>query len=155
MLEEDVEVIVVAASDGYELEAVKLLASVGVSVRGYLEGGMTAWRSEERPVERVEMITPSELQDRIDDVVVLDVRGAGEFASGHIDGSVHIPYAQLLDRLDALPRNRPIATICSAGKRSGLAASILQREGFSDVLHVGQGGVSAWPGRWSKLRPKP
>ena len=42
----DVEVIVVAASDGYELEAAELLASVGLRVRGFLEGGMTAWRSE-------------------------------------------------------------------------------------------------------------
>ena len=46
----DVELIVVAASDGYELEAAELLASVGLRVRGFLEGGMTAWRSEERPV---------------------------------------------------------------------------------------------------------
>ncbi|HKQ16917.1 MAG TPA: MBL fold metallo-hydrolase, partial [Solirubrobacterales bacterium] len=46
----ELELIVVAASDGYELEAAELLASVGLHVRGYLQGGMTAWRSEERPV---------------------------------------------------------------------------------------------------------
>ena len=50
MLPADVEVIVVAASDGYELEAADLLASVGLQVRGYLDGGMTSWRSEGRPV---------------------------------------------------------------------------------------------------------
>jgi rhodanese-related sulfurtransferase len=34
--------------------------------------------------------------------------------------------------------------VCSGGKRSGLAASILQREGFDDVVHVGNGGIGTW-----------
>ena len=75
----DVELIVVAASDGYELEAAELLASVGLRVRGYLEGGMTAWRSEGRPVRRIELIDPEELAGRLEenDIVVLDVRDDG------------------------------------------------------------------------------
>ena len=79
----DVELIVVAASDGYELAAADLLASVGLRVRGFLVGGMTAWRSEGRRVSRLEQIDPDELAERIDDgdgLVVLDVRDASEFA---------------------------------------------------------------------------
>ena len=75
--------IVVAASDGYELEAAELLASIGLRVRGYLEGGMTAWRSEERPVERIESIDPDVLAERLaagDGPLVLDVSTADEFA---------------------------------------------------------------------------
>jgi hydroxyacylglutathione hydrolase len=144
---QDVELIVVAASDGYELEAAELLASVGLRVRGYLDGGMTAWRSEERPVDRIELIGPDALADRLaagDGTVVLDVRGADEFAEAHVPGSLNLPYDQLVDRLAELPRDRTIATLCSGGKRSGLAASLLQREGFGDLLHVGQGGVGTW-----------
>jgi glyoxylase-like metal-dependent hydrolase (beta-lactamase superfamily II)/rhodanese-related sulfurtransferase len=139
----DAELIVIAASDGYELAAADLLASVGLRVRGFLAGGMTAWRSEGRPVARVPMIEVDELERLAenDEVLVLDVRGEGEFESGHIEGAVNIPYAQLVDRTGELPRDRTIATLCSGGKRSGLAASILQREGFDDVLHVGGGGV--------------
>ncbi len=37
-----------------------------------------------------------------------------------------------------------IATVCSGGKRSGLAASLLQREGYDSVIHVGHGGVGTW-----------
>ena len=62
----DQELIVVAASDGYELDAAEQLASVGLPVRGYLHGGMTAWRSEGRPVNRIEMIDPDELAERLD-----------------------------------------------------------------------------------------
>jgi hydroxyacylglutathione hydrolase len=140
------EVIVVAASDGDERDAAELLAAVGMAVRGFLEGGMTAWRTEERPVRKIELIDPDELAARVDapgPPLVLDVRNAAEYAGEHIPGSLHIPYGDLAGRLDELPRDRPIAAICRGGKRSGLAASILQREGFDDVVHVGQ-GVGTW-----------
>ncbi len=72
------------------------------------------------------------------------MRDADEWEAGHIPGSTHIPYEELTERLDELPRERPIAAVCSGGKRSGLAASVLQREGFADVTHVGHGGVGTW-----------
>ncbi len=141
------DIVVVAASSGDERRAAQMLASVGLAVRGYLEGGMTAWRTEERPVHRIELIDPEELARRVDGdggggPVILDVRNASEYAGEHIPGSLHIPYGGLADRLDELPRDRPIATICRGGKRSGLAASILQRAGF-EVSHVGK-GVGVW-----------
>ena len=141
------EIIVVAASDGDERDAAELLAAVGMRVRGFLEGGMTAWRTEERPVAA----------DRAD-----RPRRAGRAGStgrsrrwsstsatppstpaSTSPARLHIPYGDLAGRFDELPRDRPIAAICRGGKRSGLAASILQREGFADVVHVGQ-GVGAW-----------
>jgi hydroxyacylglutathione hydrolase len=147
VIPEGVELIVVAASDGYELEATELLASVGLTVRGYLEGGMTAWRSEGRPVQRLELIDPEALAERLEEsngLVVLDVRDDGEFAEAHIPGSRHIPYGEIADRLGELSPEQPVAAVCSGGKRSGLAASILQREGFEHVIHVGHGGVGTW-----------
>ncbi len=142
----DAQLIVVAASEGYELEAAELLASVGLGVGGYLEGGMTAWRSEGRPVRTIELIDPDQLAERLEggDLVVLDVRDDDEFADFHIPGSIHLPYGELPGRQGELPRDREIAAICSGGKRSGLAASILQREGFDRVLHVADGGVGTW-----------
>jgi len=140
------EVIVVAASDGDERDAAELLAAVGIRVRGFLEGGMTAWRTEDRAVSRIELIDPEELAVRVegaDPPLILDVRNEAEYAGEHIPGSLHIPYGDLAGRFDELPRDRPIAAICRGGKRSGLAASILQREGFADVVHVGK-GVGVW-----------
>jgi glyoxylase-like metal-dependent hydrolase (beta-lactamase superfamily II)/rhodanese-related sulfurtransferase len=142
----DAEVVVVAASDGNELEAAELLAAVGLAVGGFLGGGMSAWRAEERPVARIEPIGPEQLAELLEDEdppLVLDVRGGGEYADGHIAGSLHIPYGELARRLDELPRDRALATICKGGKRSGLAASVLQREGF-ETIHVARGGVGTW-----------
>jgi hydroxyacylglutathione hydrolase len=140
------EIIVVAGSDVDECEAAELLAAVGLPVRGFLEGGMTAWRLDGRPVERIELIDPEELARRVagpEAPLVLDVRNDSEYAAEHIPGSLHIPYGDIAARACELPRDRQIAAICRGGKRSGLAASILQREGFADVIHVGK-GVGAW-----------
>ena len=141
------EIIVVAASDGDERDAAELLAAVGLRVRGFLDGGMTAWRTEGRPVQRIELIDPDELARRVEGA------GARRWCSTSATppstpastspARLHIPYGDLAGRLDELPRDRPIAAICRGGKRSGLAASILQREGFDEVVHVGQ-GVGAW-----------
>jgi glyoxylase-like metal-dependent hydrolase (beta-lactamase superfamily II)/rhodanese-related sulfurtransferase len=143
----DSELVVVAASDGNELEAAELLAAVGLRVGGFLGGGMTAWRAEDRPVRRIEAIGLEELTRRLESEaapLVLDVRTADEFAAGHIPGSLHIPFGELPERLGELPHERPVATICKAGKRSGLAASILQSEGFAEVIHVVRGSAAAW-----------
>jgi rhodanese-related sulfurtransferase/glyoxylase-like metal-dependent hydrolase (beta-lactamase superfamily II) len=143
----DCELVIVAASDGNELAAAELLAAVGLRVRGFLGGGMSAWRAEERPVARIEPIGPEQLAERLDGgepPLVLDVRRPSEFEAGHVPGSLHIPFGDLPERLDEVPRDRPIATICKAGARSGLAASVLQREGFEPVVHVARGGVGTW-----------
>ena len=107
MVPVDAELLVVAASDGNELEGAELLAAVGLRVRGFLGGGMTAWRAEDRPVERIEAIDLAELARRLDGrdgPRVLDVRNAAECAEGHVPDSIHIPFAELRDRLDELPR---------------------------------------------------
>jgi hydroxyacylglutathione hydrolase len=140
------KVVVIAASDGNELEAAELLAAVGIKVSGFLGGGMSAWRAEERPVARIEPIGPERLAQLLgeeDPPLVLDVRREAEYTEGHISGSLHIPYGELTRRLEELPRNRTLATICKGGKRSGLAASVLQREGF-ETIHVARGGVGTW-----------
>ncbi len=138
----------VAASDGYELDAAEQLASVGLPVRGYLHGGH----------DRLALGGPAGAADRDDrpgragraprrqpnGLVVLDVRDADEFEEGHIPDSVHIPFGELPERSGELPRDGTIAAVCSGGKRSGLAASLLQREGFERVLHVADGGVGTW-----------
>ncbi len=151
------DLILLAASDSDEREAAELLAAVGLRVLGFIEGGMTAWRTESRPVRSIELIDPAELAARVaspEPPLVLDVRNAAEYAGEHIPGSLHMPYGEIGGRLAELPRDRPIATICRGGKRSGLAASILRREGFSDVVHVGQ-GVGAWRALGNPVEPQP
>jgi hydroxyacylglutathione hydrolase len=120
-------------------------------VVGYVAGGLDAWRRAGLPTESTGRLTVEALARRLanggpDAPLVIDVRQAGEFAAGHVPGSVHIRGGDLPSRLHDLPRDRPIATICASGFRSSIAASLLRRAGFSEVWSVAD-GVPAWQAR--------
>lgn len=77
--------------------------------------------------------------------LLLDVRTAEDYASGHIAGALNIPLGDLEKRIDELARDlqRPIAIICTTDRRSRKAAQRLGREGFGDVQVV-LGGMTQW-----------
>lgn len=114
---------------------------------GWLAGGITAWRTAARPIERIAQITVDELRDRLRDeaVAVLDVRQPGEWKDGHIPGAHWITGAELPDRLDEVPDGGPLAVICGSGYRSSVAAALLAAQGRppASVLNV-LGGMTAW-----------
>ncbi|WP_433462196.1 MBL fold metallo-hydrolase [Spirillospora sp. CA-128828] len=64
--------------------------------------------------------------------VVLDVRMAGEWTDGHIDGAVHFPLPDLARRLDEIP-DGVIWVHCGTGYRAAAAGSLLQRAGRQTV----------------------
>ncbi|HKB94990.1 MAG TPA: rhodanese-like domain-containing protein [Gaiellaceae bacterium] len=76
------------------------------------------------------------------DVVVIDVRQAGEWRHGHIRGSHHVPLHQLAARIERIPRDRSVVTVCASGHRSAAAARMLVRAGY-DVENLA-GGIRAW-----------
>jgi len=69
---------------------------------------------------------------------ILDVRSKGEFAGGHIKGSVNISVDVLRNNLSKLKdKNKPIITCCASGMRSASAKSILQSNGYTQVYNGG------------------
>jgi hydroxyacylglutathione hydrolase len=141
--------VLVGRDDEDAREAAELAGAVGLSnVAGYLAGGMTSWREEKQPVERVERLTVNELHERWnggqDGMQLLDVRERSEWDAGHIPGAVHRPYHDIGEVPDELDAARPIAVICASGQRAAVAASLLKRLGAADVLHVVDGGVPRW-----------
>jgi rhodanese-related sulfurtransferase len=78
-------------------------------------------------------------------MVVLDVREPDEFRGelGHIVGAQLSPLQALSARAAALPRDRPVVTVCRSGGRSGKAALSLLGLGFARVASLA-GGMSAW-----------
>jgi hydroxyacylglutathione hydrolase len=127
-------------------EAVTRLARVGLDrTVGYLDGGMDPWISAGRPLATIAQWEPETVMERLDrGLIVLDVRTAGEWEEGHIPGARHIMGGHLRGRLDELPdRDTEIAVICGSGYRSTVAASVLQRHGYTNVRNV-PGGMAAW-----------
>ena len=142
------EIVLIARDDDEAIHASHLAVAVGIrELGGYLHGGMTVWRAERRPVERVERLAIDDLpglSEADPDLQILDVRERSEWDAGHIPGSILVPYHDL----DALPGEidpaRPVAAVCASGQRSAVAASLLQRLGARHVIHVVDGGVGTW-----------
>ena len=63
-------------------------------------------------------------------VTLLDVRTAGEYGGGHIDGFRNIPVDELRERLDEVEPGKPVYVICQSGLRSYIACRILAGYGY-------------------------
>ncbi len=141
--------VIVGRDDEDALEAAGLAAAVGLhDIAGYLAGGMTSWREDKLDVARVPRMTVPDLHaqwaEDPDGVQILDVREQDEWDGGHIPGSVHAPYHDVREIPTGIDPARPTAVICGSGQRSAVAASLLQRFGARDVIHVVDGGVPLW-----------
>ena len=74
---------------------------------------------------------------------LLDVREPWEYQDGHVPGAQLIPLGELEQRLNEVPRDRPILAICHSGQRSLAAAGYLLHLGYASVSNV-DGGTAAW-----------
>lgn len=122
------------------------LRSIGIDyVPGYFSPDVAAHNTQALPV-----ITARELAKRLakNDVTVVDVRGKSEFATKHITGAHNIPIGYLRDRLLEIPRDRTVVTQCASGYRSQIAASVLQADGFENIVTLNEGEEC-----WSKYLP--
>jgi rhodanese-related sulfurtransferase len=80
--------------------------------------------------------------------IILDVRSKGEYAGGHIKGSINISVDTLNSNLSKLKdKNKPIITCCASGMRSASAKSILRSNGYTQVYNGG-----SWSSLQSKIR---
>jgi rhodanese-related sulfurtransferase len=74
--------------------------------------------------------------------VVLDVREAREWDLGTLPGSLLVSMTELVERIDELPKDRPILCVCRSGSRSQQVAAYLTMNGFGDVANL-SGGLKA------------
>lgn len=72
---------------------------------------------------------------------IIDVRTRGEYASGHIKGSINIPLNELSSQIKKLKKDKAIITCCASGMRSASAKAQLKALGFEEV-HNGGGWYS-------------
>lgn len=70
-------------------------------------------------------------------VTLLDVRTAGEYSRGHLDGFKNIPVDELRGHLDEIEKDKPVYVICQSGLRSYIATRILVGEGYQAYNFAG------------------
>lgn len=77
--------------------------------------------------------------------IVLDVRTPGEVARGRLPDAtvIDISEARFTQKIQLMPKDKPIFVYCASGQRSAAAAEVLLRHGFSEVYNL-SGGIGAW-----------
>jgi len=98
-----------------------------------------------------ETVTPKEAYSLIEsnknnpDFVILDVRTAKEFASGHIEDAINLDYYSktFMDDLDRLDKTKTYLVYCRTGSRSGKAFNFMKELRFQKVYGM-EGGIIRW-----------
>ncbi len=92
----------------------------------------------------VDTLKATQLMNR-EDALVLDLRGADEFAQGHILGARNLPLAELEKRAGELEKykSKPVIVHCATGNRAAAGVAVLRRLGFTGVVNL-TGGYDAW-----------
>ena len=93
----------------------------------------------------IDLWYPEDYPDCADKVTILDTRTKAEYDAWHVPEAVLMPYTELRDRLDEVPRDKPVYTYCRSGFRSYIAYCVLKQNGFDDVAFL-SGGMMTYHG---------
>lgn len=139
-------IVIIADTNAQVDESVVRLARVGMeNVKGYLHGGVQSWRDAGLPLDAIEQVSVAQLKEQMahDDLQIVDVRRPAEYVNGHVPRALNAPLASLDKSPLPLEKDKLTAVICAGGYRSSAAASLLQKQGFSNLINV-SGGTGAW-----------
>ncbi len=111
-----------------------------------VSGGMLVWPYLRRATGGP-WVTPPQATHLInrEDALVIDVREAAEYGTGHVLGAKNIPLARVAAAGADLAKRkeRPVIVYCETGNRSASAAAMLRKQGFARVFNLA-GGMKAW-----------
>lgn len=91
---------------------------------------------------------PAELLQRQaagEKVLVIDVRSPEEFAAGHVPGALNLPHDRITGNEPQLKdwKQKPVVIYCKSGRRAGMAAGVLEQQGFGRLEHL-SGDIGGW-----------
>ncbi|MDQ7036633.1 MAG: MBL fold metallo-hydrolase [Anaerolineae bacterium] len=120
------------------MAVLRALYSIGIdNIAGYFTHEAISHHAK----GRVEQQSPQEIYES--GIKILDVRSSNEYHSEHIPGVIHIHMGKVGQHLDEIPDNEPLAIQCGGGLRSQVVASILQKQGFKNLINM-SGGIDEW-----------
>lgn len=112
-------------------------------IHGWAEAGLPVKREKAIPKPQILALAPSELQERVQDAYLLDVRLEGVYKQGHIKGSRNIPIHLLTRRFQEIPTGKKIIIIDTIGSPAYVPAGwFLKSKGY-DIMML-KGGMNAW-----------
>jgi len=93
----------------------------------------------------VELINPKELNAKLGDIQLIDIRTPGEYTGGYIEGAININFfdSDFNAQMAKLNKDKELYIYCRSGNRSGKAAKRLKNQGFTKIYDL-QGGILNW-----------
>lgn len=92
------------------------------------------------------LVQPAEYKARYMDAktphTLIDVRTPEEFAAGYIPGAINISLQELQQKMNRIPKDKPVIVYCRSGNRSAFAANLLMQAGYTEVYDLG--GIIDW-----------
>ena len=133
--------IIIIADEGKEEEVVLRLARVGYdNCLGYLDGGFETWKKAGKEIDTIESISASSLKERLNsNNQIVDVRKPSEYSSEHVEGATSFPLDYINNHLNDLDNEKEHLIHCKSGYRSVIAASILKKHGYKNVVDIAGG----------------
>jgi hydroxyacylglutathione hydrolase len=128
-------------------ELLRTLAGIGLDRVAGCAGSdlLEQWQAAGREVTATSRLDLRQTADALaaGQGALLDVRSRAEWAAGHLPGAVNLPLGELEQRLDEVPRGRPLIVQCQTGARAAIAVSLLKARGLEEVV-LYTGGFAEW-----------
>ena len=121
-------------------QAQRELVRVGIDqLTGAAVGGPDFWLDDPAHAATLRRVAFQDLAEEVkgtDAPYIIDTRQILEWEAGHVAGAHFIPFYEVADRLGDIPRDRPVYVYCGSGYRAAAVTSLLQHEGFDNVVLV-------------------
>ncbi len=141
------EPFILTGSDAEVQEAAFRLKRIGYDApAGFIQGGVDAWKQAKLPLGSLKLLMPQDLYRQMQDgkaPIVVDVRLPSEWMGLRIGNILNIPLNKMFSDSKRLSKDMPVLTVCNSAYRSSMGASVLLKQGFTDVLNM-EGGSEAW-----------
>jgi hydroxyacylglutathione hydrolase len=112
---------------------------------GYVEG-VVEWEKEGGNLSAANILSTEEFKRALTtDVQVIDLRGATEFASGHIAGAENVFIGTLEENLNKINKDKDAIIYCQGGDRAAIGYSLLLKHGYTKIKNYA-GGINEWTG---------
>jgi len=115
-------------------------------VVAFVSGAMLLWPLVKRSTGGP-WVTPAQATHLInrEDALVVDVREANEYGTGHVLGAKNLPLARMETAGAEFmkKKDRPVIVYCDGGDRSGKALAALKKQGFTRAATL-SGGIKSW-----------
>ncbi|WP_339786983.1 rhodanese-like domain-containing protein [uncultured Imperialibacter sp.] len=139
------EPFILIADEATHDDLTRKLMRIGLdNIYGYVPG-VEVWEELGNKLEKASVISLDEFKDilKTNHTQVVDLRGAAEYKTGHIEGTDNVFIGTLEKNLDKIKKDQQVIIHCQSGDRSSIGYSILAKNGFKNVKNY-SGGMGEW-----------